>query len=91
MKLEVDLSSSVEEQLTEVALEVWRKTYNDILQKQIYPTWMNLETTCKYLGVSRSTLTKFIEDEGMPISVVNGVKRCNRQQVDEWMNQFNIN
>lgn len=91
MKLEVDLSSSVEEQLTEVALKVWRKTYNDILQKQIYPTWMNLETTCKYLGISRSTLTKFIEDEGMPISVVNGVKRCNRHQVDEWMNQFNIN
>lgn len=88
MKLEVDLSPQVEEQLTEVAKKVWSETYQGILKKQAYPAWMNLEMTCEYLGVSRSTLAKFIEDEGMPLTVVKGVKRCNRQQIDEWMNQF---
>lgn len=91
MKLEVDLSPTIEKQLTAVAIKVWTETYQKLLKKQVYPDWMNLEMTCDYLGVSRSTLTKFIEDKGMPISIVDGVKRCNRHQVDEWMNQFNIN
>lgn len=88
MKLEVDLTPGIEEQLTEVATKVWEKTYLELLHKKNYPEWMNLEDTCDYLGVSRSTLNTWITKEGFPVSIVRNVKRCNKKQVDEWLTQF---
>ncbi|MBK4849174.1 hypothetical protein CU005_2436 [Enterococcus faecium] len=51
---------------------------------------MDLETTCDYLQVSRSNLSKFIKELDFPVSTINQTKRCNRKKVDEWMAQFEI-
>lgn len=88
MKLEVDLSPSVEQQLSEVASRVWQDAMKSELEKRNYPEWMDLETTCKYLQVSRTNLSSFIKKLDFPVSVINQTKRCNRKKVDEWMAQF---
>lgn len=88
MKLEVDLSQEIEEQLTDVATRVWAITFQQQLKKREFPEWMDLETTCEYLQVSRSNLSKFIKENGFPVSVINQTKRCNRKKVDNWMEEF---
>lgn len=90
MKLEVDLSPTIEQQLTEVASRVWVETMQREVKKQTFPEWMSLETTCEYLQVSRSNLSKFIKELDFPVSAINQTKRCNRKKVDEWMKQFEI-
>ncbi|MDT2636535.1 MULTISPECIES: MerR family transcriptional regulator [Enterococcus] len=90
MKLEVDLSPTIEQQLTEVASRVWAETMQQEIQRTIFPEWMDLETTCEYLQVSRSNLSKFIKELDFPISTINQTKRCNRKKVDEWMSQFEM-
>lgn len=88
MKLEVDLSPTIEQQLTEVACRVWEETMQREVEKRNYPDWMDIGTTCDYLQVSRTTLSGFIDDLEFPISTINQTKRCNRKKVDEWMSQF---
>lgn len=90
MKLEVDLSPTIEQQLTEVASRVWAETLHREVEKRTFPEWMDLETTCDYLQVSRSNLSKFIKELDFPVSTINQTKRCNRKRVDEWMTQFEI-
>lgn len=90
MKLEVDLSESVEQQLAEVASRVWQNAMENELKRRNYPNWMDLETTCDYLQVSRSNLAKFIKDLEFPVSVINQTKRCNKKKVDDWMAQFEV-
>lgn len=88
MKLEVDLSPTIEQQLSEVASRVWQTAMENELKKRNFPDWMDLETTCKYLQISRSNLSKFINELNFPVSVINQTKRCNRKKVDKWMAQF---
>lgn len=90
MKLEVDLSPTIEQQLTEVASRVWTETMKREVEKRTFPEWMDLETTCKYLQISRSNLSKFIKELDFPVSTISQTKRCNRKKVDEWMAQFEI-
>jgi len=90
MKLEVDLSPIVEEQLTAVASKVWADQLQQKLEKQNFPDWMDLATTCRYLQVSRSNLNKFIRDLDFPVSVIAQTKRVNRKKCDDWMEQFEI-
>lgn len=90
MKLEVDLSPTIEQQLTEVASRVWAETMQREVKKRSFPEWMDLETTCVYLQVSRSNLSKFIKELDFPVSIINQTKRCNRKKVDEWMEQFEL-
>lgn len=90
MKLEVDLTPVFEERLEEVASRVWAETLQREVEKRSFKEWMDLETTCDYLQVSRSNLSKFIKELDFPVSVINQTKRCNRKKVDEWMEQFEI-
>lgn len=88
MKLEVDLSQAVEQQLSEVANRVWETAIKNEFKKINYPEWMDLETTCDYLQVSRTNLSKFINELNFPVSIINKTKRCNRKKVDDWMEKF---
>lgn len=90
MKLEVDLTPVFEERLKEVANRVEEEIKQREAEKRIFQEWMDLETTCDYLQVSRSNLSKFIKELDFPVSVINQTKRCNRKKVDEWMEQFEI-
>ena len=85
MKLEVDLSETIEKQLEAVAIRVWQNTMLREAEKRFYPEWMDLETTAKYLNVSRSNLTKFIKELDFPVTIISGTKRVSKRKADEWM------
>lgn len=90
MKLEVELSPIVEEQLTEVANRVWKKTMQQEIERNFFPEWMDLETTCRYLQVSRSNLNRFIKELDFPVSIISQTKRVNRKKCDLWMEKYEI-
>lgn len=90
LKLEIDLSPTVEKQLSEVASKVWAEQMQQEIEKHAFPDWMDLATTCDYLQVSRSNLNKFIRELDFPVSVIAQTKRVHRKKCDEWMEQFEI-
>ncbi|ANI96407.1 helix-turn-helix domain-containing protein [Lactiplantibacillus plantarum] len=50
-----------------------------------FPRYMNLGQACLYLNVkSRTTLRTFIKG-GLRVTVVNGTKRIDRKDADEFM------
>ena len=59
-----------------------------IVMKKTKSEWMDLETTASYLSISRGNLSKFIKELDFPVTVIDQTKRCNRKQVDKWMEQF---
>ena len=49
------------------------------------PNWMTFAEVCEYVGYSRSTVQKWIDNRQFPVSRKCGHPRFNRLDVDEWM------
>ncbi|NKC68866.1 helix-turn-helix domain-containing protein [Vagococcus fluvialis] len=59
---------------------------NDLLKRaNQYPPYMNIKKACEYLSVSRGTLNKFIREDGLPITVIDGIKLISKSDLDEFM------
>lgn len=85
MKLEVDLSPIIEQQLTKVASRVWAETMKQEMEKKFYPEYMTLGQCSEYLNVSRSNLSEFIK-LGLKVTIINKTKRVKKSDADEFMN-----
>lgn len=91
MELKIDqleLSEKASEHLVSQVFEKLDSKIEQIVMKKNKSEWMDLETTANYLSISRGNLSKFIKELDFPVTVIDQTKRCNRKQVDEWMEQF---
>lgn len=50
-----------------------------------YPEYMNLGLACDYLDISRNTLSRFINEYGLPVRQINGIKRIAKSDMDSFM------
>lgn len=53
------------------------------------PEWFNLDSASKYVGVSRSTIDKFLR-LGLQVTKIDGVQRINRHNLDSFMMDHEI-
>lgn len=91
MELKIDQLSLSEQASDNIVNQVFIKLdskIEQIVMKKTTSEWMDLETTANYLSISRGNLSKFIKELDFPVTVIDQTKRCNRKQVDEWMEQF---
>lgn len=51
----------------------------------MHDRWMSVDEICEYLGVSRDTIYKWIEQKGMPAHRVGRLWKFKRDDVDEWV------
>ena len=86
MKLEVDLSPTIEQQLSEVATRVWRDAVKQEVVKQQLPEYMSLGECCEYLNISRSNLSEFIK-LGLQVTIINQTKRIKKSDADLFMEE----
>lgn len=84
----IELSETVSEHLVSQVFTKLDSKIEQIVMKKTKSEWMDLETTASYLSISRGNLSKFIKELDFPVTVIDQTKRCNRKQVDEWMEQF---
>ena len=47
--------------------------------------WISLQEVCDYLGVKRHTVTRWIDQRGMPASKVGKLWRFKTADIDEWV------
>lgn len=47
--------------------------------------WISLQEVCKYLGVKRHTIMRWIEYRSMPASKVGKLWRFKTADIDEWV------
>ncbi|MBO0480171.1 helix-turn-helix domain-containing protein [Vagococcus fluvialis] len=50
-----------------------------------YPPYMRSKQACEYLSVSENTLAKFIAENGLPVTVIDGVKLISKADMDEFV------
>lgn len=88
MKMEVDLSNVLENELKKAILTSIRNAVDEF-KANTTQEWMTLKEGAEYAGVSYNTFIKF-RKLGMCISEVAGVKRVSRAQIDEFLNQHSF-
>ncbi|MFW7419743.1 helix-turn-helix domain-containing protein [Vagococcus fluvialis] len=57
---------------------------------QPYPEYMTIGLACKYIDVSRNTLSKYIDDYGLPVMQIEGIKRIAKSDIDSFMLSHSI-
>ncbi len=66
------------------------KKQNEILMQGIEAkdVWLNDTTIAERFGVSKSLITKWRKDFGLPFSQIGEVRRYNALEVDQWFGQY---
>lgn len=91
MEVKVDLPADFETSLESSIKAVAENVFLDIKQKASYPEYMDTNTVCKYLGISRTTLNTRLKPSGLPIIVIDGsIVRFSKTAVDEFMRKITI-
>ena len=52
---------------------------------EINDRWLSVDEICKYLGVSKDTVYKWIEKHGMPAHQMVCLWKFKKEQVDAWV------
>lgn len=47
--------------------------------------WLSVDEICEYLGLSRDTVYKWIEQKGMPAHRVGRLWKFKKDEVDSWI------
>jgi excisionase family DNA binding protein len=47
--------------------------------------WLSVEDICKYLGVSKDTVYKWIDRNGMPANRVGRLWKFKKDAIDKWV------
>jgi excisionase family DNA binding protein len=47
--------------------------------------WLSVDDICKYLGVSKDTIYKWIDRGGMPAHRVGRLWKFKKEEVDDWV------
>lgn len=52
---------------------------------EINDRWLSVDEICKYLGVSKDTVYKWIDRQGMPAHRMGRLWKFKKDQVDAWV------
>ena len=52
---------------------------------EIEDRWLSVDDICKYLGVSKDTVYKWIDKQGMPAYRIGRLWKFKKKQVDAWV------
>ena len=47
--------------------------------------WLSVDEICKYLGVGKDTVYKWISEKGMPAHRMGRLWRFKKEQVEKWV------
>lgn len=50
-----------------------------------YPEYMSLKEACNYLNVSTNTLKRYVDEYGLAVIKIDGVKRISKSELDSFM------
>ena len=52
---------------------------------EINDRWLSVDEICKYLGISKDTVYKWIDKHGMPAHRMGRLWKFKKEQVDKWI------
>lgn len=85
MRIELELSAVLEEQLKEVVLKATKEAFTmESISYSSSKEWMNIKEGASYAGVSYNTFLKF-RLMGLKFTEIDGVKRVSRRDIDEFL------
>jgi excisionase family DNA binding protein len=55
------------------------------MMTEIDDRWLSVDDICKYLGVSKDTVYRWIDRQGMPAHRLGRLWKFKKNEVDEWV------
>lgn len=52
---------------------------------EIDDRWLSVDEICKYLGIGKDTVYKWIDKHGMPAHRMGRLWKFKKEQVDDWV------
>ena len=52
---------------------------------EIDDRWLSVDEICKYLGVSKDTIYRWIDRQGMPAHRLGRLWKLKKNEVDDWV------
>ena len=52
---------------------------------EIDDRWLSVDEICKYLGIGKDTVYKWIDKHGMPAHRMGRLRKFKKEQVDAWV------
>ena len=52
---------------------------------EIDDRWLSVDEICKYLGIGKDTVSKWIDKHGMPAHRMGRLWKFKKEQVDAWV------
>lgn len=87
--LNIPIDPSVEDNIRQMleglAREVITKTAESAINSKKY---LSLSETCKYIGISPNTLTKWVHEEDLPVIHIQGKKFIDKNTLHEFLKSY---
>lgn len=68
-----------------IAVTGFRRQHTGKAEKDMEDRWLSVDEICKYLGISRDTIYKWIEERGLPAYRLGRQWKFKTREVDEWV------
>lgn len=84
-RMDLEVSNEFEQQLQQQVVNVVADSIGSIGNTSNYPEFMDKVTASDFLGISRSTLDKWIKEYGLPYSLIGGSYRFSKTELERFM------
>lgn len=85
MHFDVELPQEFQAALKDSVIKTLSDSIGSIGNTSNYPEFMDKVTASNLLGISRSTLDKWIKDYGLPYSLIGGSYRFSKTELEKFM------
>jgi len=82
-ELKISIPEDATTEITEMFIASARSAFDELIQQQAYPPYLNQKQSAKYLNLSVSSFTKL----HIPRVVLEGVERYSRATLDQYCKQ----
>lgn len=87
MHFDVELPQDFKTELKNSVIKTLSDSIGSIGNTSNYPEFMDKVTASDFLGISRSTLDKWIRDYGLPYSLIGGSYRFSKTELKRFMSK----
>lgn len=88
-KLQLDLSSELEEQIQAIFIKSAKEVLYELSKQEINSKdFFSFKEAAAYIGVSFNTLKNFINDYGLRTITIGGKKFISKEEIVSWMKKY---
>jgi len=87
--LQIPITEGFEEDIRSLFRTIGRETLEELKKDTVKAKeFMNMQETCKYMGISNPTLNQWINEKKLPVIAIEGKKFISKNTLHEWIKTY---